>query len=37
MPSEALDDAVVPITEVGQEVVVVEQVALHRHWMSPPL
>ncbi len=29
MPLEALDDAVVPITEVQQEVVVVEQVACH--------
>ncbi len=37
MPSEVLDDAVVPIAEVGQEVVVAEQVAHHRHLMSPHL
>ncbi len=37
MPSEVLDDAVVPIAEVGREVAVAEQVAHHRHSMSPHL
>ena len=34
---EVLDDAVVPIAEVGQEVAVAELVANHRHLMSPHL
>ncbi len=37
MPSEVLDDAVVPITEVGREVAVVEQAAHHHHSRSPHL
>ncbi len=37
MPSEVLDDAVVPIAEVGREVVVAEQVAHYRLLMSPHL
>ncbi len=37
MPSGVLGDAVVPITEVGWEVAVAEQVAHHRHLMSPHL
>ncbi len=37
MPLEVLDDAVVPIAEVGREVAVVEQVARHRHLAIPHL
>ncbi len=37
MPLEALDDVVVPITEVGWEVAVVEQVARHCHLAIPHL
>ncbi len=37
MPSEVLDDAVVPIAEVGWEVAVAEQVAHYRLLMSPHL